>query len=272
MEGLKRFPIGVQDFARLRRDKRYYVDKTDLVYKMTHSSDYCFLSRPRRFGKSLLVSTLKCYFEGRKDLFEGLAMEQLETEWRQYPVLHISFAITKYTDLETLEITLNNLLSDWEKQYGITNESGNEWGNRFARVIEAAFSQTGVEPVVLVDEYDAPLLDSMDDPDLQLALKQEMRKFFSPLKDKGGILRFVFLTGITKFSQLSIFSELNNLDVSTMDDRYAAICGITKEELLSQMQPEIQALADRQEMSYDGAVEALAHRYDGYHFSEQSPD
>ena len=272
MEGLKRFPIGVQDFARLRRDKRYYVDKTDLVYKMTHSSDYCFLSRPRRFGKSLLVSTLKCYFEGRKDLFEGLAMEQLEAEWKQYPVLHISFAITKYTDLETLEITLNNLLSEWEKQYGIANESKNEWGNRFARVIKTAYEQTGAEPVVLVDEYDAPLLDSMDDPDLQLALKQKMRKFFSPLKDLGGILRFVFLTGITKFSQLSIFSELNNLKILTMDDDYASICGITKEELLSQMQPEIQALADRQEMSYEDAVTALARKYDGYHFSHNSPD
>ncbi len=272
MEGLKRFPIGVQDFARLRRDKRYYVDKTNLVYKMTHSSDYCFLSRPRRFGKSLLVSTLKCYFEGRKDLFEGLAMERLETEWRQYPVFLVSFAGNKYTCMEDLSDTLDYMLSEWEKAYGLAPGKLGAWGVRFERVITAAHEQTGMEPVVLVDEYDAPLLDTMDDPDLQLRLKQEMRKFFSPLKDKGGILRFVFLTGITKFSQLSIFSELNNLKIMTMDDDYAAICGITKEELLAQMQPEIQALADKQGLGYDGAVEALARKYDGYHFSKNSPD
>ena len=272
MEGLKQFPIGMQDFAQIRRNGYYYVDKSDIVYKMTHTNRFYFLSRPRRFGKSLLVSTLKCYFEGRKELFEGLAMKQLETEWRQYPVFHVSFSINKYNDMNSLRVTLNNILSEWEKLYGVSNRSGNEWGPRFSDVLKAAHEQTGAEPVVLVDEYDAPLLDTMDDPDLQLKLKQEMRKFFSPLKDLGGILRFVFLTGITKFSQLSIFSELNNLDVITMDDGYAALCGITKEELLSQMQPEIQALADKQGLSYDEAVDALAQKYDGYHFSKNSPD
>ena len=272
MEGLKQFPIGMQDFAQIRRNGYYYVDKTKLVHKMTHTSRFYFLSRPRRFGKSLLVSTLKCYFEGRKDLFEGLAMEKLETEWRQHPVFHVSFSINKYNDMNSLRVTLNNILSEWEKLYGVSNRSGNEWGPRFSDVLKAAHEQTGAEPVVLVDEYDAPLLDTMDDPDLQLKLKQEMRKFFSPLKDLGGILRFVFLTGITKFSQLSIFSELNNLKIMTMNDDYAAICGITKEELLSQMQPEIQALADKQGLSYDEAVDALAQKYDGYHFSKNSPD
>ncbi len=272
MEGLKQFPIGMQDFAQIRRNGYYYVDKTKLVHKMTHTSRFYFLSRPRRFGKSLLVSTLKCYFEGRKDLFEGLAMETLETEWRQYPVFHVSFSINKYNDMNSLRVTLNNILSEWEKLYGVSNRSGNEWGPRFSDVLKAAHEQTGAELVVLVDEYDAPLLDTMDDPDLQLKLKQEMRKFFSPLKDLGGILRFVFLTGITKFSQLSIFSELNNLDVITMDDGYAALCGITKEELLSQMKPEIQALADKQGLSYDEAVDALAQKYDGYHFSKNAPD
>ena len=272
MEGLKQFPIGMQDFAQIRRNGYYYVDKTKLVHKMTHTSRFYFLSRPRRFGKSLLVSTLKCYFEGRKDLFEGLAMEKLETEWRRHPVFLMSFAGNKYTCGKDLADTLNYKLSEWEKAYGIVPGETGAWGVRFERVITAAHEQTGEEPVVLVDEYDAPLLDTMDDPDMQLKLKQEMRKFFSPLKDKGGILRFVFLTGITKFSQLSIFSELNNLKIMTMNDDYAALCGITKEELLSQMRPEIQALADKQGLDYDGAVEALAQKYDGYHFSKNSPD
>ena len=243
-----------------------------MVYELVHNSTCCFLSRPRRFGKSLLVSTLKCYFEGRKELFAGLAMESLEKEWKVHPVLHVSFSITKYTDMNSLQVTLDNILYEWEQKYGISNRSGNEWGNRLAAIIYAAHDKTGEEPVVLIDEYDAPLLDSMDDPMLQHQLKQEMRKFFSPLKELGGILRFVFLTGITKFSQLSIFSELNNLDVITMNNRYAAICGITKEELLEQMVPEIQALADRQGLSYEGAVDALARKYDGYHFSKRSPD
>ena len=272
MTELKRFPIGLQDFARIRRDRYYYVDKTALIYEMASMGCVYFLSRPRRFGKSLLVSTLKCYFEGRKDLFEGLAIERMEKEWRRHPVFHVSFSITKYSDVSSLQIMLNNILSDWEKLYGISNRSGNEWGNRFADVLKAAHEKTGEEPVVLVDEYDAPLLDTMDDPEMQKRLKLEMRKFFSPLKDLGGILRFVFLTGITKFSQLSIFSELNNLDVITMNDRYAAICGITSEELLSQMKPEIQALADKRGLTYEGAVDALAKKYDGYHFSVESPD
>ena len=269
---LKNFPIGVQDFAQVRNNGYFYVDKTDLVYKLTHTSQYYFLSRPRRFGKSLLVSTLQCYFEGRKELFTGLAMERLETEWKKYPVFKLSFASTKFTDLETLQIDLNNKLREFEKIYGVVNDVQKEWGNRFANVLKAAYAKTGMQPVVLVDEYDAPLLDSMDDPALQLVLKNECRKLFSPLKDLGGILRFVFLTGISKFSQLSIFSELNNLNVITMDNDYAAICGITKEELLTQMQPEIQALADKQGLTYDEACAALQQKYDGYHFSINSPD
>ncbi len=271
MQELKRFPIGVQDFERLRNDGKYYVDKTDLVYKMTHTDDYYFLSRPRRFGKSLLVSTLKCYFEGRKDLFTGLAMEKLETEWKKYPVLHISFAINKYVDFKTLQIVLNSQLCEWEKNYGVTKNSDDP-GDRFATIIKEIHAKTGTQPAVLVDEYDAPLLDSMDNPELQNTLKQEMRKFFSPLKDLGGIIRFVFLTGISKFSQLSIFSELNNLKVITMNDDYAAICGITEEELFTQMKPEIQALAEKQKLTYEEACEALKEQYDGYHFSENSPD
>ena len=249
---LKRFPIGVQDFARIRQDGKYYVDKTELIYKMVHTDDYYFLSRPRRFGKSLLISTLQYYFEGRKELFEGLAIEKLETEWKRYPVFKLSFAGNKFTSVESLQITLANMLVEFEKEYNITNTSAYEWGVRMGNIIKAAYSATGMPPVVLVDEYDAPLLDTMENPELQLTLKNEMRKLFSPLKDLGGILRFVFLTGISKFSQLSIFSELNNLNVITMDDEYAAICGITKEEVLTQMQSEIQALADKNGLNISG--------------------
>ena len=272
MQELKRFPIGVQDFERLRNDGKYYVDKTDLVYKMTHTDDYYFFFCLRRFGKSLLVSTLKCYFEGRKDLFTGLAIERLEKEWKKYPVLHISFAINKYITLKDLDDTMQDILSIWEKEYDLEITKDNAYGTRFSKIIRAAYSKTGMQPVVLVDEYDAPLLDSMENPELQNSLKQEMRKFFSPLKDLGGIIRFVFLTGISKFSQLSIFSELNNLKVITMNDDYGGICGITEEELFSQMKPEIQALADKQNLSYGQACEALKAQYDGYHFSAESPD
>lgn len=269
---LKKFPIGVQDYAQIRNNGYFYVDKTDFVYKLTHTNQYYFLSRPRRFGKSLLVSTLQCYFEGRKDLFTGLAMEKLETEWKKYPVFKISFAGNKFITEQDLADTLQNKLSEFEKCYGLPVETSRSWGVRFGNILQAAFAKTGVQPVVLVDEYDAPLLDSMDNPELQQVLKNEVRKLFSPLKDLGGILRFVFLTGISKFSQLSIFSELNNLNVITMDDEYAAICGITKEEVFSQMQPEIQALADKNKLTYDEACEALQKKYDGYHFSENSPD
>ena len=269
---LKKFPIGVQDFAVIREEGFYYVDKTDLIYQMTHTSKYYFLSRPRRFGKSLLVSTLQYYFEGRKDLFTGLAMEKLETEWKKYPVFKLSFAGNKFITEEDLADTLNLKLGEWERLYGLVPSEKSAWGVRFELLIKAAYDTTGMPPVVLVDEYDAPLLDSMENPELQLTLKNEMRKLFSPLKDLGGILRFVFLTGISKFSQLSIFSELNNLKVITMNDDYAAICGITKEEVLTQMQPEIQALADKNGMTYDEACEALKRQYDGYHFCKNSPD
>ena len=272
MAELKLFPIGLQDFSQIRRNGYYYVDKTDIVYKMTHTDRVYFLSRPRRFGKSLLISTLRDYFLGKKELFTGLAMEKLEKEWKQYPVFHLSFAGNKFTDLKSLQIYMNFKLSELEKIYKVTNTNEYEWGPRFEKILKAAYEQTGTEPVVLVDEYDAPLLDTMDNPELQLVLKQEMRKLFSPLKDIGGILRFVFLTGISKFSQLSIFSELNNLNVITMDNEYASICGITKEELFSQMKPEIQALADNNNMTYDQACAGLTKKYDGYHFTEKSPD
>ena len=270
---LKRFPIGVQDFARIREDGMYYVDKTDLVYKLTHTDLYYFLSRPRRFGKSLLVSTLQCYFEGRKELFAGLAMERLETEWKKYPVIRLDMSRIKDLDDEIFAANMDSILGVIEKKYGIKHDRNNRaWGARLTSLIYAANEQTGEPVVVLVDEYDAPVLEAMGDTELLKKIRTRMRDLYSPLKALGGILRFVFLTGISKFSQLSIFSELNNLNVITMDDEYAAICGITKEEVLTQMQPEIQALADKNGLTYDGACEALQRQYDGYHFSKNSPD
>ena len=269
---LKRFPIGVQDFAKIRESGKYYVDKTDLIYKMTHTDDYYFLSRPRRFGKSLLVSTLQCYFEGRKELFTGLAMERLEKEWKKYPVIRLDMSIVKYSDKNSLANSLNKILEEHEARFGVPSDTDcHTWGVRMARIIEAAHKQYGEQVVILVDEYDAPMLDTFDLADFN-DIRMQVRSLYSPFKALGGILRFVFLTGISKFSQLSIFSELNNLKVITMSDEYAAICGITKEELLSQMQPEIQALADKQKITYDEAVEGLKRQYDGYHFSDNSPD
>ncbi len=262
----------MQDFERLRKDGKYYVDKTTLIYEMTHTDCYYFLSRPRRFGKSLLISTLQCYFEGKKELFTGLAMERLETEWKRYPVIRLDMSLVKYIDDSTLDITLNKILSEYEELYGVEADPQNHvWGVRLASIIDAAYKQTGKEVVVLVDEYDTPMLDTFGCTNFD-EIRNKIRSLYSPLKALGGKLRFVFLTGITKFSQLSIFSELNNLKVITMSDKYAPLCGITKEELLEQMAPEIQALADSNGMSYEEACAALKRQYDGYHFSKKSPD
>ena len=270
---LKRFPIGIQDFAQIRNNGYFYVDKTDLVYNLTHTNQYYFLSRPRRFGKSLLISTLQYYFEGRKDLFTGLAMERLETEWKKYPVIRLDMSTVKKLDAEVFASNMNDIFEPYEKRYGIKNDKTNQaWGSRLSALIRAANEQTAEQVVVLIDEYDAPVLEAMHNAEQLEKVRNTMRDLYAPLKALGGILRFVFLTGISKFSQLSIFSELNNLKVITMLDDYAAICGITKEELLSQMQPEIQALADKQGMTYDEAVAGLQRQYDGYHFSENSPD
>jgi len=270
---LKRFPIGVQDFATVRNNGYFYVDKTDLVYTLTHTNQYYFLSRPRRFGKSLLISTLQCYFEGRKDFFTGLAMEKFETEWKKYPVIRLDMSRLKDLDEEIFAANMDSIFSAIEQEYGIKNDKSNRaWGTRLTNLIYAANKQSGEQVVVLVDEYDAPMLEAMGNREQLEKIRTRMRDLYAPLKALGGILRFVFLTGISKFSQLSIFSELNNLNVITMDDEYATICGITKEEVLSQMQPEIQALADKQGLTYDEACAALQKHYDGYHFSKNSPD
>ena len=268
----KLYPIGIQTFERIRKEDKFYVDKTEYVYRMTHTDGtYFFLSRPRRFGKSLLVSTFQSYFEGKKELFEGLAIEKLEMEWKEYPVLHFDMSKGKHMDKENLEEYLGYLLEDYEKKYGIVkHRNGNN--NRLIDLIEVVFKQTGKQIVLLIDEYDAPLLDVAHENEQLDALRNVMRNFYSPLKGCEAMLRFVFMTGITKFSQLSIFSELNNIKNVSMDEPYAGICGITKEELLSQMSDAIDELARKLELSREETVQELKNHYDGYHFCWPSPD
>ncbi len=266
------YPIGIQTFEEVRRLDNVYVDKTAYVYHITHTSGkYFFLSRPRRFGKSLLVSTFKSYFEGRSDLFKGLAIEGMEKEWEQYPVLHFDMSQGKHLDKEQLNRNLIYILEDNERKHGILCDSTDP-NVRLASLIRTLYEKTGKKVVVLIDEYDAPLLDVAHEEENLGALRNVMRNFYSPLKAAEPYLRFVFLTGITKFSQLSIFSELNNIKNVSMDEHYAGICGITQEELLTQMSGDIDDLAQRLGMDRQQTIAELKGHYDGYHFCWPSPD
>ena len=268
----KLYPIGMQTFSEIREEDFLYVDKTESIYRMTHTSGkYFFLSRPRRFGKSLLVSTMQSYFEGKKDLFKGLAVDKLEKEWTEYPVLHFDMSGGKHMEPEQLELYLGYILEDQEKKWGI-NEPRIGANNRLIDLINTAYEKSGKQVVVLIDEYDAPMLDVAHEKEQLDVLRNIMRNFFSPLKYSEAKLRFVFLTGITKFSQVSIFSELNNITNVSMDDEYAGICGITKEELLENMSYDIDMLADALGYSREMMIAKLKENYDGYHFSKKSPD
>ena len=269
--GYRRYPIGIQNFEQLRNNNCVYVDKTELIYRLTHTDSVYFLSRPRRFGKSLLVSTLEAYFQGKKHLFEGLAMERLETEWAEYPVLHMDFSGSKYAEVKPLKTNVNIQLSRWEKIYG-KNEKEDTFSSRFEGIIQRAYEQTGKQVVVLIDEYDSPLLDTNSEPALQKELRNIVRDFFSPLKKNGQYLRFLFITGISKFSQLSIFSELNNLKNISMRDDFSALCGITETELLTQLKLDIERMAEANGETYEEACAHLKKQYDGYHFSENCED
>ena len=272
MQPQRQYPIGIQTFSEIRRKNYLYIDKTEYVYRMTHSaSKYMFLSRPRRFGKSLLTSTIHAYFEGRKDLFKGLAMERLEMEWTEYPVLHFDMSTAKHVDKETLVLELERKLLQYEALYG-RNEGDVTPNQRLMGLIQRACEQTGRQVVVLIDEYDAPLLDVMHEEENLPMLRNVMRNFYSPLKACDPYLRYVFLTGITKFSQLSIFSELNNIENISMDEPYAAICGITQEEMETQMSEDLDLLASRLETTREQTLERLKDNYDGYHFTWPSPD
>lgn len=272
MEGrFRRYPIGIQNFEQLRTNNYVYVDKTELVFRLANINTTYFLNRPRRFGKSLLVSTLVAYFQGKKELFQGLAIERLEKEWNVYPVLHIDFSMAKYTEFTDLTDLLNLNLLRWEELYG-KNEVEHASAERFAGVIQRAYKQTGKQVVVLIDEYDAPMLASNHHLELQDKLRNEMRKFFSPLKAQGGYLRFLFLTGISKYGHSSLSGELNNLQNISLSNEYSAICGITEEELHTQLKGDIEMMAQTNNETYEQACIHLKRQYDGYHFSENSED
>ena len=269
---LKKCPLGVQTFEKVISEDLLYVDKTQYIYSLAQDYRYVFLSRPRRFGKSLLASTLHSYFAGKKELFKGLAIECLETEWAEHPVLHFDMSTAKHMDKETLEQELNGKLSDYEEIYGKSKTGKTKLNQRLESLIVNAYAQTGSKVVVIIDEYDAPLLDVVHEDEQLPQLRQVMRNFYSPLKACDPYLRFVFLTGITKFSQMSIFSELNNLKNISMMPEYAGICGITLEELQTKLTDYIDALADNLNLTREQAVQLLGKRYDGYHFSWPSPD
>ena len=269
----RRYPVGLQTFEKVVMSDCVYIDKTEYVYKLSSSSSQnFFLSRPRRFGKSLFVSTLKAYFEGRKELFKGLAIEKLEKEWIQYPVIRLDLSAGKYYELDKVKEIFNMILNRYEREYGL--EEKDDWGfsPRLTSIIEAAYRQTGHKVVVLIDEYDAPMLDSIHKPELQEQIRERVRDLFSPLKAQSDYLHKVFLTGISKFSQLSVFSELNNLSDMTFDTEYEGVCGITEAELLTQMKPDIEWLAQSMEYTYDETVAELKRRYDGYHFCDKMTD
>jgi hypothetical protein len=271
MEQEPLYPVGVQSFENIRRSGSVYVDKTNLIYKLTHRYEMVFMSRPRRFGKSLLVDTMACYFNAQKELFEGLAMERLETEWTQYPVLRFSFGDVKGFDMYELRRSMELQLEDYEKLYGV-NEKDETPAIRFSRVIKRAYEQTGQKVVILIDEYDAPLLEVLTMPKELDEVRNYMRNFYSRIKTNYPYIRFAFLTGISTFSQLGMFSELNNLRNITNDNEYASICGITLPELKDNFQYGIRKFAAEEGCTSEGMVEKLCNQYDGYHFTKSMVD
>jgi hypothetical protein len=269
----RKYPIGIQDFEDLRTSNCVYVDKTDLIYSLVDNYRTCFLSRPRRFGKSLLLSTLKAYFLGKKELFKGLAIESLETEWTPRKVFHISFADSKYLEVDNLKDLLNNTLTKWESLYG-SSPTERSFSLRFKGVIERAYEQSGEQVAVLIDEYDSPILSAISAgmETRRTELRDIMRDFFSPLKESGVYIRLLFITGITKFSQMGIFSDLNHIGNISMHPKYSHICGITETELLTQFKPDIALLAEYNNETYDEACAHLKQMYDGYHFTRRSEE
>jgi len=265
------YPIGIQSFDKLREGGFVYVDKTDMVYKLAVNGGYYFFSRPRRFGKSLALSTMEAYFTGRKELFKGLAIEQLEKDWTAYPVLHIDLNTGKYDKVENLRNQLNLALKGWEELYGNIGDE-REPSERFCGVIERAHKKTGKKVVVLIDEYDKPLLQNIGNEELQNKMRVELKAFYSVLKTQDRYIKFAFLTGVTKFSKVSVFSDLNNLKDISLSPEYERLCGISNDELEVTFHKSIQKLADENAMTYDEAKKKLKEKYDGYHFSRKMTD
>ena len=263
------YPIGIQNFEKIRKEGYVYIDKTALVYKLVKSGTYYFLSRPRRFGKSLLVSTMEAYFKGKRELFKGLAMEQLEKDWVEYPVLHIDLNIGRYLEPKDLDVILHQHLNKWEAQYGISQKY-DDFGARFSDVIDAVVSQTGRRVVILVDEYDKPIVNNLRNEPLVDYYRKTLQGFYSVLKAKDGQIRFGFLTGVSKIGKMSVFSGLNNLRDISMLPEYSDICGISEEDLHKYFDDSVAELAAANNLSIEECYGKLKDMYDGYHFSEES--
>ena len=263
------YPIGIQNFEKIRKDGYLYIDKTALIYQLVKTGSYYFLSRPRRFGKSLLLSTLEAYFQGKKELFEGLAMEKLEKEWTKHPILHFDLNISHYDAPDSLYKILNDTLSRYEEEYG-TRPTEETLPLRFAGIIDRAYRKTGQRAVILIDEYDKPLLQNLHDEEMQNRLRNMLKPFYGVLKTMDRAIRFALLTGVTKFGKISVFSDLNNLMDLSMDNRYVEICGITEKEIHAYLEDEVKELADTQMTTYEETCLKLKQRYDGYHFTAKS--
>ena len=268
---LRRLPVGIQTFEKIIENDMLYIDKTEYIWNMIHTNNCVFLSRPRRFGKSLLVSTLQSYFEGKKELFKGLFIDTVEKDWTEYPVLRFDMSMGKHMEKDQLERYLLFILEKNESRFGLTSDATDP-NVRFSNLIRNVHKMTGKKVVILIDEYDAPMLDVVHEDKTLPQLRNIMRNFYSPLKASDPYIHFLFLTGITKFSQVSIFSELNNLANISMDPDFDAICGITREEMLDQTQDYIERLAGNNGWTYDKTIEVLTQQYDGYHFTWPSPD
>lgn len=265
----KIYPIGIQNFEKIRNDGYLYIDKTALMYQMVKTGSYYFLSRPRRFGKSLLISTLEAYFQGKKELFTGLAVERLEKDWIKYPILHLDLNIEKYDMPESLDNILEKSLTAWEKLYG-AEPSERSFSLRFAGIIERACKQAGQRVVILVDEYDKPMLQAIGNEKLQKQFRDTLKPFYGALKTMDGYIKFAFLTGVTKFGKVSVFSDLNNLDDISMRKDYVEICGVSDQELHENLDIELHEFAETQDLSYDKLCTKLKEYYDGYHFTHNS--
>lgn len=266
-----KYPIGIQNFGEIRRDGYVYIDKTALMYKLVAEGKYYFLSRPRRFGKSLLLSTLEAYFQGERELFEGLAVAKLEEKWERHPIFHLDLNSREYKDPSSLVAELNRHVETWEKEYGCEEYKDRAIEERFLHVIIAAFEKTGKRVVILVDEYDKPMLQAIGNEALQTAYRSTLKAFYGVLKTCDRYIRFAFLTGVTKFGKVSVFSDLNNLIDISFDRRYSAICGVSEPELHGYFDASVAELAEMNGMTKEECYERLKLEYDGYHFDWNTP-
>lgn len=271
MNNLRKLPVGIQTFEDLRKNNYLYVDKTDMIYEIVSNGKPYFLSRPRRFGKSLLLSTLESYFLGKKDLFKGLAIENLETEWKTYPVLKISFGGGKFIDSHILRRQLNFILGGYEQDYGIPSDENEVFSVRLAKLLQAISKTTQKQTVILIDEYDKPVLDALYSG-FENENRNILQDFYSPLKDLDELIRFVFITGITKISHVNIFSGLNQLNDISMDKKFASVCGMTEKEIKANFAPELEKLSEEQELSEEETFARLKTMYDGYHFTRSTKE